>query len=863
MTLIPTKVYAAREKMRTVSTSIPVPQLKPLILLIAGLLAWESQDATAANVGTAPTDNSKLTGVNDALFDVDMLKSRGLDSKVADFFSKAPRFSPGTRRVGLRVNGNERGTVDATFNGDGQLCFNAALMDQANLILPDGRYELVGDKGGSDNACFDFVAAFPQTEIELRPAREEISLVVSTDALRPLSEDLGTYHSGGTAGLINYEVLGQNSQFSDGTNRFYTANTELGFNAGDWLVRSRQSLTVQNETRNFQSLYTYAQKTFVPYKSTLQAGQINIRNSVFPGAAITGLQVTPDAGLEGKDLGGATVEGIAQSQARVEVRQAGALIHTSLVPAGPFKLPNVQVLNGFTDLDVRVIEADGQQRSYTIPAASLANVSMSAPGYSMAAGKVRTFESDQMDSPLVVTGSGGWLLSPTSKLSSGLMISSNDYQAIAWTLDSSLTPSTSVSFRNTASRSGEEKVVGTQASVSLNTSLAKNVSAGVNATTQTRGFRDLLDTTQVPADGYISGLSQNQYGFSLGWSDDLFGSVTASYSASTSFGGHQTRSVSAAWNKNFKHANVSINVERSLGETGYDDDYLNRGRTRSINNANGDTAVYVTVSVPLGKSRGVRSYANKRNGNTRFGVTLNDYSNDVATYSINAERDTLNRKQDLSGNVNMIPRYTQVNLGYAKSGSESTSYTGQIRGGVAVHENGLTFSPYQLADTFGVAKVGDVSGVKINTPSGPVWTDRWGNAVIPQVNAYQNTQIELETKSLPRNVDIQNGFKAVTAGRGSVSKLDFPVVVSRRALLQVTDDNGHLLGKGNSVLDSKGNFVTTVVEDGKVFLTNGQLSEPLSISLGDGKSCAIHYQLPVEPDLKVYFENTSATCTAI
>ncbi|MHC8400973.1 fimbria/pilus outer membrane usher protein [Pseudomonas sp. MDT1-17] len=91
-----------------------------------------------------------------------------------------------------------------------------------------------------------------------------------------MSEDQGIYESGGTGGLFNYEVLGQNNQFSSSDSRYYSTNTEVGFNAGDWIVRSRQSFSVQDNNRNFQSLYTYGQKTFVPLQSTLQAGQINI-----------------------------------------------------------------------------------------------------------------------------------------------------------------------------------------------------------------------------------------------------------------------------------------------------------------------------------------------------------------------------------------------------------------------------------------------------------------------------------------------------------------------------------------------------------------------------------------------------------
>jgi outer membrane usher protein FimD/PapC len=415
-----------------------------------------------------------------------------------------------------------------------------------------------------------------------------------------------------------------------------------------------------------------------------------------------------------------------------------------------------------------------------------------------------------------------------------------------------------MSVQNTFSNAGEEGKSGTQASISLNTSLTPKISAGVSATRQTEGYRELLDTTREQTPGYTDGLTREQYGFSLGWNDDVLGAMVTSYSTGTTFDGRNTRHLNASWVKTFNHATVSLNVERSLNNS-RDEDESFRGRRSSSDNGN---AMYLTVSVPLGGKRNVRAYANKRNGSTRFGTTYDDNSNDFATYRLNAERNTERKEQDFSGNLNLMPKYAQVNLGYARNGADSTSYSGQLRGGMALHENGATLSPYALSDTFGVAKVGDVGGVKLTTPSGPVWTDSGGNAVIPQLNAYQNTRVEIDTKSLPRNVDIQNGFKAVSAGRGSVQKLDFSVIKSRRALLQVTDVSGKPMGKGLAVFDAKGNFVTTVVDDGKVFLTNGQLSEALSIHTSESTSCVVNFSLPQEQDLDVYFETANATCAA-
>ncbi|MDP1189067.1 fimbria/pilus outer membrane usher protein, partial [Klebsiella pneumoniae] len=69
--------------------------------------------------------------------------------------------------------------------------------------------------------------------------------------------------------------------------------------------------------------------------------------------------------------------------------------------------------------------------------------------------------------------------------------------------------------------------------------------------------------------------------------------------------------------------------------------------------------------------------------------------------------------------------------------SSSTSYSGQLQGGVVAHATGITLSPYRIEDTFGVASVGDIAGARITTPQGPVWTDPWGSAVIAGLPAYQ------------------------------------------------------------------------------------------------------------------------------
>lgn len=281
MNALPLQVGPTRATARARFALTPTFGLKPLALIAIGLATTSLTHAQAASDSTRP-----------ALFDAQALKSRGIDPRLAEYFREAPRFSEGQRRVNLQVNGQPRGDVMATFDSHGKLCFDAALLESANLKVPDERFALEGRQ-----SCYDFVAAFAQTEVVLKPNREEVSLLVSYDALRPIEHEVGFFQSGGNAGVFNYDLLAHRRQFDGKRSNYYSGNIELGFNAGDWIVRSRQSFSIRDQSNDVQSLYTYAQKTFVPLRSTLQAGQINIGNSVFAGAAITGVQVLPEAAL--------------------------------------------------------------------------------------------------------------------------------------------------------------------------------------------------------------------------------------------------------------------------------------------------------------------------------------------------------------------------------------------------------------------------------------------------------------------------------------------------------------------------------------------------------------------------------------
>ncbi len=801
-----------------------------------------------------------LPGVVSALelgegFDLAALTTHGIDPKVSDYFRSAARFREGVHVVGLRVNGNPLGLVDARFDHEGRLCFTPGLLEKAGLVKPR---EILREGATPDAACHDFLAAFPTTMLRLRPGTEEVTLVVPTQSLRAPQWEAGPFSTGGAAALFNYDVLGFDSHSRSGPSRFISAYTEAGFNLEDWVVRSRQFYVSDNGKTRTEHLYAFAQRDVAALQSTFQVGQISSHNPLFGGVQLSGLQFYPD-GQSRAAAGGnnAVVEGLAQSQSRIEVRQSGALIHSTLVPEGPFRLAGLPLLNATSDLDVSVIDVRGVRRSFVVPAASFAGAGPAAPGYYFSVGKLRKNTLEEGPSPRVAMASGTWGLGRDSSAGLGVL-SADDYGAAGGTLSSVFMQRVSVGARHNLSRDSKNAVSGSRSSVSVSSPVLANVDVNLSATTQTQGYREVTEAGRVARPDELGSRFKNQYTAGMSWADPMLGVFSLGYTRSAQFDGRTSEHVFTSWNKSFSRADVALIADSQVGGTRSDRDVTRAGnrRERALDN---DLSVRLQVSVPLGGDRRVHSYTSRRGDQFTAGTSLSERVNEYVNYEVGVERDLKARQASVRGQVDLLPRYTRVGLGVSRD-PQGSSYTGQLQGGVVAHAGGLTFSPYPVQDTFGIVSVGDIGAAKVETPQGPVWTDFSGQAVIAGLPAYTNSRVEVQTPSLPRRVDLKNGTQVLTAGRGSFNAVDFDVVKVRRILLTAKDQQGRPLPQGASVFGRGDRFLTSVVGEGMMFLNDVNEAQSLRVSLPDASTCLLRIDLKSQPDNDKFYETTSAVC---
>lgn len=211
------------------------------------------------------------------------------------------------------------------------------------------------------------------------------------------------------------------------------------------------------------------------------------------------------------------------------------------------------------------------------------------------------------------------------------------------------------------------------------------------------------------------------------------------------------------------------------------------------------------------------------------------------------------------GSLNSNLHYTTLALGIGGDNESNRNSSIALSGGIVAHGDGVTFSPYPVTDTYAVVALDKpVAGVAIGTPRGNVWTDKWGRAVVPALTPFSESTVEIDTQSLPGNVDVSNGHASLKASHGAFAHWKFTTLSQRRVLLNITRADGTPLPKGVSVVNGKGEYITSAPEDGIIFLNDISASQTLYAKQDTGR-CTLSFTLP-EADPTQFYEEINGKC---
>lgn len=772
-------------------------------------------------------------------FDLKQLENNGVSAEVAAFFAKGTRFLPGTHLVGVSVNAGRRQMLPVRFDGQGAACLDAIVLAQLQVIAP-----VAGDA-----ACIDLQAAYPGTRIELRPASAQMELDLPQSALVGGGGD--GFERGGRAAILNYDLFTQRSWNRTGGSDYLSARLETGFNAGNWVVRSRGDYLRQQSQVRYTQQDSLVQRPLERIAAVLEAGQLAAFSEGYGGIPMLGVQLYgDDAQLQPARLT-VPIEGIAQTHARVEVRQRGQVIHRSVVAPGPYRIEDIGVVGQGADLDVEIVEEDGRVQQRRVPAPmAMGNVAQPAT-FQLGIGRYRPYAGTTLEgqAPWLAHAGYAFDLRPGSRLSLSTLLSSRFQGAYAQT-SASLGRRASAGIGLHVSNAGSLGR-GHELQVQGNAAFGRGFSAGLSWQARSARFRSLEDTLLVPADPAASlpdpaqpatpwgappaTTAQQSVGGSLSWSHPRWGTLSYAGWYSRADGAH-TLGHSLSVSRRIGRASLNLTVQSSRrdGMSGFANLQVPLGAgslsTRAYRYGNG--------SQVLGAS-----YQNRTRADTRYRLEANA-SNDDLRLAASAGRQTA--AAALHGGVS------------ASNGGQRSAYA-SASGGMAVTDDGtLALSNARIGDTFAVVGIPQVPGVRL-TGAGSGTSSALGTVLLPSLAPYRRSQLQLDGRTLPLNRRFGTTTVELALARGSVARPIFASQEIRQLMLTITAPDGQPARVGSALYDSSGDFLGTVIGEGNAIVDNERIGQPLFLDIAGGR-CQVHYTAPTRFDPDRPYEEAAATC---
>jgi outer membrane usher protein len=781
-------------------------------------------------------------------------------------FLRGNSVLPGVYRVDVYVNRVLSGRSDVKFtqnpaSGLIEPCLTEEMLQAFGLDM-ERLYKdpsLAVDRQPA--ACVDLPAQVEFARVDYQPNSLLLNISVPQTAMARsargyVSPEL--WDEGETAAFINYSFNGARRRNQQESTDQYYLGLRNGLNLGAWRLRNESSLTYgDNQPYRLSSNRTFAQRDLTRLKGQLTLGEIYSDSQIFDSVRFSGAEIASDDGMlpDSERVYAPTIRGIAETNATVEVRQNGFLLYSSNVSPGPFEITDIYPSGSNGDLLVTVLEADGRTRTFTQAFASLPiMVPQGALRYSLAAGRYDS-NADHQASPTFTSGTLVYGLSERLTGFGGLQWAEG-YQAAnvgagvntglgAFSAD--LTQSISQARARTSDQGQSMRL--RYANTLDVTSTTFAVAGYRYSTEQYRTLEDHVDELDARIVRTVTGRAKDRVELSVtqslpGQSGSL--SLTASDQRYWNLPG-KTRQLYLSYNGAWKTVSYSLSIERNE-------------QLDSDGQADTDHRISLSLTVPLGSSHGSSraSFNLVRDGsgdyNAQAGLNGQVLDNRNAFYSLQTGRDSSSGTFG-SGKLNTTMPYGRFEAGYSQ-GRDYDALSLGASGSLVAHSGGVNFGQ-PLGETFALVEVPNISGAKLTNYSN-VETSGNGYAVLPYAQPYRTNWVNLDTRQLGADIDVDNAIVQVVPRRGAVSVVHFTASVGRRVQFELVRPDGSKVPLGASVEDEHGKSLAVVDPTSRALVLTDQEQGVLRVKWSD-QSCLVPFSLPPKDPLRAY-ERLKVTC---
>lgn len=780
----------------------------------------------------------------------------GANGKQVDVsrFNQGNVVLPGSYRVDVYLNGQWIGRETLSFvavegRDSAQLCLEREALVRFGIDLdaPLNQPAEVGPPPAAPFAeCEDIASYLPGSNSQFDAGENRLTLQVPQIYLARKARgyvDPKHWDSGVDAAFVRYNANTFAAQANGRSINSHYLGVNSGLNLGDWHWRHNGSFSRTAIGSGYQSSSTYVQRELSPLRSQLMVGEIFTPGELFDSVRLRGASLfSDDRMLPDSQTGFApVVRGIAETNARVTVRQRGVLLDEVSVAPGPFVLNDLFPTGYGGDLTVTVTEADGRRREFIVPFA--ANANLLRAGYSRYALSVGQLDEIGLrHPPTLIQATYQHGLSNLLTGYTGAVVS-EDYQSqlVGAAFN---TPLGALSFDLTNSNAklpGHEAREGrsVQLRYSKNfTDTGTHFALGAYRYS-TAGFLSVADAARV------RGLAID--GLNLDNVSRLRDRMDISLNQGLGNGSvYLTGSSQNYWNRKSGNLTFTTGYTSSWKGVHYT---VSAQRTKDLLSDRVDKQVELSLSFPLGsgaRSPTLTSAAYRGNQSSGERVNLGGSLGERSefTYGVGGTR-TQGSGNATSADMKYQASHGVLSAGYGQSNSHRAASFG-MTGGIVAHAGGVTFAP-ELGDTIGIVQASDAQGARINGNHGAQVGGN-GFAIVPHLTPYRQNVVELDPKDLSVDVELKTAAQNVAPRAGSVVKLHFDTVSGQAVLITALREDGGALPFGSDVFDEDGASVGIVGQGGKAFVRVARTQGRLTVKWGAdaSASCRLQYGLDTQ-----------------
>lgn len=770
-------------------------------------------------------------------------------------FERGNTMLAGEYSVDLYVNEYQVSREQVAFRegADGRVkpCFTRTLL----AVMSVDTRKLEASGANLDGDCLDLEALIPDATAAANA--DELRLDVSIPQVALLRNARGyvdpkLWDRGVNAFTLGYTFNA--SQFdSDKVDHQRQAylGLEAGLNVGGWRIRNQSNVRwSENGGADFDNINTYAQHDVDRLQSQLTVGDTFTDGRLFDSIAFRGVNLATDDRMRPDSMNGfaPVVRGVAETNARVTVRQAGYVVYETTVAPGAFEIADLGASGFGGDLEVLIQEADGRRRSFVVPFAAVPN--LLRPGawrYSATAGQIRN-DFLLNDTPYFVEGTYQRGLNNLLTGYVGGQMAGSDLYTSALVGAAFNTRVGALSVDVTGARTkfsgkgGEHK--GYSARVTYSKSIpSTNTDFALAAYRYSSlGYFDLQNAVQLN-DGVVGGRLGGGVSDSAGGQRSRFqltlsqrlgqraGQLYLSGSRGDYWDGRPVEmSYNAGWSNHFRNVSFSVNANRArLGNGQYDDTF------------------YVNLSVPLGNttSRSMPPVLNLQGSHGAQGdglmASVNGSAGDRGQIGWGVNGNFGDTGSDSVGvNANLRAAYANLGAAYTR-GTNSQQASVSASGGLVVHPGGITLAN-RLGDTIGVIEAKGAKGAHLSS-DGTSRVDGRGYAVVASLSPYRMNEVMLDPKGTSADVELENSRLLTAPRAGAVVPLKYKTATGQSYLIRVQPAAGVPIPFGAEVVNGMDQVVGYVGQASQAFVRmSDENGGQLSIRWGTQGRCALDWR---------------------